>query len=115
MFHKCAICGRNGAKVIDGKNYFCHECINLFGTCMTCVYGASCNFNDNPAPLPKIVMSRSCEQTEMGYIEQIQQIPNPQRIKAMCLDTKCICCDHEEKPHCMRQFGTCKNYKEIEF
>ena len=51
----------------------------------------------------------------MGIMEQITQVPNPQRIKAFCIEEKCICCDHEDRPHCMRQFGICDNYKEIEF
>ena len=115
MFQKCVRCGRNGATVIDQGKFFCKECIELFGTCVTCVNSKKCEFNENPAPFPKVIMQKERQQTEHGYIEQIRQIPNPQRIKALCLEGQCICCDHEERPHCMRQFGICKNYKEIEF
>ena len=116
----CKICGREvplnkGVLCIDGENikFICYECNKLLYTCSTCVHCAHCNFNDNPAPIPQVITRRSRQQTSMGYVESIQQIPNPQRIKAMCLEEKCICCDHEEKSHCMRQFGVCKNYKEI--
>ena len=113
--YKCARCGREEGVVIDGKKVFCKECASLFGTCLTCVHSCKCEFDDNPAPIPKIVIHKERQQTAQGFIEQIQQVPNPQRIKTFCLEEKCICCDHADKPHCMRQFGTCDKYEEIEF
>lgn len=56
IIHKCARCGRNGANVISDHKFFCAECINLFGTCYTCVNGKKCGFNDDPAPIPKTIM-----------------------------------------------------------
>jgi quinolinate synthase len=53
----------------------------------------------------------------MGYIEQIHQTINPRRAKAFCVEGNCIC--HKEfedkKIRCMRQFGVCEKYEEIEF
>ena len=114
-FYHCRVCGANNAKVLYEGNFFCERCANLFGTCAMCANSQKCSFNDDSAPIPKIVTQRLRQETEMGVMEQIVQVPNPQRIKAFCLEEKCICCDHADRPHCMRQFGTCENYKEIEF
>lgn len=116
MFYKCVACGRNGAKTHYKGKMFCSDCVRLFGTCTMCEHSTKCEFNDNPAPIPPVVTKHIRNQTPNGYMEQIIQVPNPQRIKAMCIEPKCICCDHdEERPHCMRQFGTCANYLEHEF
>lgn len=115
MMHKCVRCRRNGANVISNGKFFCGECAPMFGTCAMCEHGQKCNFNNNPAPIPKVVTQRIRQETEMGIVEQIIQIPNPKRIKAFCIEETCICCEQEEKPRCLRQFGTCRNYKEIEF
>ena len=116
MFNKCVACGRNGAKILGNGKFFCDKCASKFGTCEMCIHGRSCEFFTNPAPIPQIVMQKIRQQTPHGYMEQIQEVPNPERIKAFCLD-KCICCRtcEDEKVRCLRQFGTCENYKEIEF
>lgn len=115
IVHKCSRCGRNGARVLSDNKFFCSECAELFGTCAMCIHSKKCNFNSNPAPIPKIITQRIRQETEMGIMEQIIQVPNPKRIKAFCIEGKCICCDQKEKPHCMRQFGICESYKENEF
>lgn len=117
MTYKCQACGDNGATIIYDSKFFCARCVDLFGTCAMCVHSKKCEFNDNPAPIPKLITQHIRQQTEMGYIEQIQQVPNPQRIKAFCLDGECVCCKtcDDKKVRCMRQFGTCEKYEEIEF
>lgn len=117
IFRKCTKCGRNGAKVLSNKKYFCNECAELFGTCAMCVHGKKCEFNTNLTPIPKVISKRERQQTEMGYVEQVYQMPNPQRIKALCIEMECTCCKECEdgKFRCMRQFGTCEKYEEIEF
>ena len=98
-FHRCVRCGRDGANVLSNDKFFCNECANT-----------------NPTPLPQFVMKHIRQQTPLGYVEQIKEFPNQERIKLCCLD-KCICsktCD-DEKVRCMLQFDTCENYKEIEF
>lgn len=117
IIHKCARCGRNGANVISDHKFFCAECVKLFGTCHTCANGKRCGFNDDPAPIPKIIMQRSRQETELGYVEQIRQTINPQRAKAFCVEAECVChkeCE-DKKIRCMRQFGVCEKYEEIEF
>lgn len=116
MFNKCVACGRNGANVLSNGKFFCGECASKFGTCEMCIHGRSCEFFTNPAPIPQVMMQKIRQQTPHGYMEQIQEVPNPERIKAFCLD-KCICCKtcEDTKVRCLRQFGTCEKYQEFEF
>lgn len=116
IIHKCTRCGRTGARVLSNNKFFCSECAELFGTCGMCAHSIKCDFSANPVPIPQFVMQHIRQQTPNGYMEQIKEAPNPERIKLCCLEPKCVCCDHdEERPHCMRQFGTCANYLEHEF
>lgn len=114
---RCVCCGREGATVIYDGKFFCIVCTNNFNTCAMCVHSKNCEFDSNPAPIPKMVVKKIRQQTEHGYMEQIVQVPNPQRVKALCLDGECVCCKtcEDEKVRCLRQFGVCENYEEIEF
>ena len=116
IIHNCARCGRTGARVLSNGKFFCRECAELFGTCGMCAHSLKCDFSTNPAPIPQFVVQHIRQQTPNGYMEQIKETPNPERIKLCCLD-KCICCKtcDDEKVRCLRQFGTCENYKENEF
>ena len=116
IFAKCAACGRNSAKTWYNGKLFCDECIASFGTCKMCKYGQRCEFKTNLAPIPHFVTKVARKETSVGYMEQIIQVPNPQRAKAFCLEGECKCLEKfDEKYNCMRQFGTCKNYLEHEF
>lgn len=113
---KCIVCGRENATIIDGLIYFCEECYQYIGTCAFCEHSARCEFNDNPDPMPKVVAVRNRQQTPMGFVEQIQQMPNPERIKAMCVDKECVCYNAANSC-CARHFNHCSNYidKKFEF
>ena len=75
-----------------------------------------CDFKTNPAPIPHFVTKHIRQETPNGYMEQIVQIPNAQRIKAFCIEGECKCMGYVgEEPKCMRQFGVCANYLEHEF
>ena len=115
--NRCVRCGQINAGVISNGKFFCAECFRFFNTCVMCVHSKKCDFQDNHAPMPQFVMQRVRQQTEMGYIEQIQQVPNPQRVKAMCVESECVCCKEceDKKYHCIRQFEVCEKYEEIEF
>ena len=116
LFVKCTACGRNGAKVWYKNKLFCSDCTNLFGTCAMCEHGAKCEFRNNPAPIPQFITKHLRQETPNGYIEQIAQVPNAQRIKAFCIEGGCKCMGYvTEEPKCMRQFRTCANYLEHEF
>ena len=81
IIHKCARCGRTGARVLSNGKFFCSECAELFGTCGMCVHSLKCDFSTNPAQIPQIVMQHIRQQTPNGYMEQIKETPNPERIK----------------------------------
>lgn len=116
MFVKCTACGRNGAKTWYNNKIFCDDCTRAFGTCVMCDYGQGCEFETNPAPIPKVIAKRIRQETPNGYIEQIIHAPNAQRIKAFCIEGECKCMGYvDEMPKCMRQFGVCEKYKEHEF
>lgn len=116
MFVKCTSCGRNGAKVWYNNKIFCDDCVGAFGTCVMCDHSQKCEFQTNPAPIPQFITKHLRQQTPNGYIEQIVQVPNAQRIKAFCIEGQCKCMGYvNEEPKCMRQFGTCEKYKEHEF
>lgn len=117
IIRKCASCGTNGANILYEGKFFCAKCTELFGTCKMCIHSRQCEFLTNPAPIPKIIAKRIRQETGHGYVEQIRESHNPQRIKAFCIEGNCICCKtcDDEKVRCLRQFGTCENYKEIEF
>ena len=116
VFHKCAACGRNGAKVLYNNKLFCENCARAFGTCMMCDYGQRCEFQTNPAPIPHFVTKHIRQETLGGYMKKIEQVPNAQRIKAFCIEGECKCMGYVgEELKCMRQFGTCANYLEHEF
>lgn len=116
IIHKCARCGRTGARVLSNGKFFCSECAELFGTCGMCVHSLKCEFQTNPAPIPQVITKRIRQETPNGHIEQIIQTPNAQRIKAFCMEGECKCMGYiGEEPKCMRQFGICANYIEHEF
>ena len=108
--YKCNRCGRYSAKAISDKKFFCSECAKLFCTCAMCEHNLQCDFSTNPAPSPQFAMKHIRQQTPLGYVEQIKEFPNQERIKLCCLD-KCICCKtcDDEKGRGLRQDGTCEN------
>ena len=113
---KCVACGHEPIKVWYNDKPFCSRCIELFGTCTMCDHSVKCEFKTNPAPIPQVVTKHVRQETPGGYMEQIVQVPNAQRIKAFCIEGECKCMGYVgEEPKCMRQFGCCNNYKEHEF
>ena len=84
IFAKCAACGCNSAKTWYNNKLFCDECIAGFGTCQMCEHSQRCEFKINPAPMPHFVTKHVRQETPGGYMEQIAQVPNAQRIKAFC-------------------------------
>ena len=112
----CAACRRMPGTVWYNNKLFCKNCSDLFGTCTMCDNSVKCQFKTNPAPISQFVTKRLRQETPNGYMEQIVQVPNAQRIKAFCIEGECKCMGYVgEEPKCMRQFGTCANYLEHEF
>ena len=111
----CRRCQRAPGTVYYEGNMFCVKCANLFGTCAMCKHHERCNFNEYNE-MPDVVVKHIRQQTPHGYIEKIIQGPNADKIKITCMGGKCICCnDNQEDPRCMRQYGVCASYDEIEF
>lgn len=115
MIYNCDRCGRPGAKIIDENQILCSVCYDAYNSCLACGLNKKCEFEFNPAPIPKFVKSRAVHQTPHGVVEQIIQTVNPQRAKAFCIETECDCLkkDVDGKYRCMRQFGVCEKYQEI--
>ena len=90
-FHKCVRCRCNEAKILSNDKFFCNECAKLFGTCAMCEHNLQCDFSTNPAPSPKFVMKHIRQQTSLGYVEQIKEFPNQERIKLCWLGNSLIC------------------------
>lgn len=120
----CENCGKpleNNNVVADTKednsvHLFCPNCATLFGTCAMCAH-TYCGFFNDPDPMPQFkVITRQMQQGNATFIEE-RQIPNPERVKKFCIDSKCKCfLDDPEHPLCCRHGGytTCTNYCEKE-
>ena len=89
-----------------------NHCLEL----VLCV-NTMCRVVNDPDPMPQtIVVARRIQQGNATFIQQ-QQIPNKERIKKFCINTKCPCYNgDEEHPLCCRVGGctTCTNYCELE-
>ena len=116
MKHNCIRCGREGQVYYNSK-FFCKDCVELFGTCAMCKNSQRCGFYEDPAPIPKFLTVQETITSKEGMVvQQIKQVPNPKRAKAFCADENCTCLTYiDGKARCLRQFGTCEKYDEIEF
>ena len=83
----------------------CGNCANLSGTCHLCSQSIECAYENDPSPLPKAVLKTY---KQGNSVIQIQE-KNPALIDITCRQ-KCIC--FSEKFGCLRENGTCGNYKE---
>ena len=105
-----AVCSVCGSTFLDGVidesgRTFCKNCNSKFGTCAMCEKATECLFESDPSPIPKII--RQTTQQNGMYIQQ--DIRNPDRIRQTC-QNGCSC--FNEDLGCLKQNGTCGNYKE---
>jgi hypothetical protein len=107
----CNICGRpyyDKAILVYEEGTWLHCCENCgtnLGRCATCVNRDLCAFQqDTSCPYPPMVQ-RTMRQ---GNMVISQTVPNPERIKATCLE-KCKCGSSEYG--CQKQLGFCPNYE----
>ena len=110
---KCVRCNHKfEAKemVYYDNKFFCLQCTKTFNGCGSCKNQFYCDFKQNPVPIPKATIVERKE----GPILINEKIPNPKRIKALCIEENCKCCV-ESIPVCARYFGTCSNYEEIDW
>lgn len=91
----CKLCGKQveGAQLcysVDLEEVFCNNCIYLLGGCYSCGNVVSCAFEQDPSPLPKIVV----QTVQQGNMTMQTQIRNPER-EAITCKTKCPCWNEE--------------------
>ena len=93
----CDICGAAYEKLpfvelVDDKYIqYCHRCSQYLHNCITCAHLPNeCKFETDPSPLPKQVQKT----VQMGPVQQITIIRNPERMAVTC--PGCICYENSE-------------------
>lgn len=108
---QCAYCGKENCvpAVIDSNTnaVICANCYVHCNTCAMCQQVRFCDFETNPSSLPKQVQ-KFVRQGNMT-IQTVEKAPS--RIEITCA-AGCPCFDPEFG--CLKQNGTCANYKERE-
>lgn len=104
----CDYCGNPASSIINEDNLkcMCAQCFSMTKTCAMCVEGGKCAFETDPSPLPKQVQKT----IRQGNMVLQTVVKNPDRIRETC-QFGCICF-HEEFG-CLKENGTCGNYKEV--
>ena len=82
----------------------CKQCQKAIGHCNTCRHSNTCAFETDPSDLPKVVQ----QQTRQSNMISVMTVKNPSRIEITC--KKGCPCFHEEIG-CLKENGTCGNYK----
>ncbi len=90
----------------NGYIEVCERCTRALPTCAGCINGAHCAFEEDPNPMPKVVM----QTIRQGNAVMQTQVRNPERVKLFC--EKCSCWDSEDKA-CNREFGCCGRHISI--
>lgn len=107
---KCAICKQEVYDtncVMDAEEpyrIYHFTCAKALNTCSTCALAQTCEFHNNPDPMPKVVMQTS----RQGNMVMQQQVQNPARVEKFC--HSCSCFDSENG--CLKQFNCCGNWNE---
>lgn len=113
LMYKCDACGAvapsKSTVYLNGSDKLvCVKCASKLGTCAMCIRGNQCEFLNNPAPIPHQVQTTVRE----GNMVISKPGPNPQRIKAFCIEGGCKCMDLENK-RCMKHTDHfCAGYEE---
>lgn len=102
----CDYCGRSVSSIVDQEgNCSCVECYQRFYTCYMCDHAVTCEFENNPSPIPKQIQ----QTVQRGPMIMQTVIKNPDRVKAFCFPCKCF---DQDELICLREDNWCKNYKE---
>ena len=117
---RCNYCGRPclenaivSANPIEGAEpawfVMCPQCVAQANTCVMCTQAHVCPFEtDTSCPLPKQVQ----QTIRQGNMQMQTVVKNPDRIKNTCDEKNCPCFDKVNKI-CYKEYGVCKNYREI--
>lgn len=109
--HKCSICRRSmispgiieindSGEVIE----YCNECNAKVGTCYLCNCVNQCAFNNDPNPMPKVVLKT----IRQGNMMMQAQVKNEERVKLFC--HSCPCWDAEFAECQKENYGSCNKY-----
>ena len=107
----CDICGNVDPQCIfsqssDGSwKRICTKCSQLSGTCGSCSFGTTCDFETNPSPLPKVVQ----KQVRQGNQIAVVTVMNEERIRETC-QKNCKC--WSENFGCGRQNNCCAKFED---
>lgn len=102
----CEVCGKTILTAtidvsIEGELHFlCANCAQERNTCRFCSHNILCSFENDPSPLPKMVL-KTINQDNMVMQAQVM---NPDRIRETC-QKNCKCFDVENG--CLRQNNYC--------
>lgn len=106
----CRICGQSilASATYDSVAFltFCPTCSAKYGTCELCKNAVTCAFEEDPNPLPKVIMKTF----KQGNMVIQQQVQNPERIAETC-GKLCHC--YSEEFGCLRQYGNCNKFETI--
>ena len=101
----CENCGNKTLEVIiDSGHIHCPNCHVTLSTCAGCIHGQHCQFEENPSPIPKVIMKT----VRQGNAIMQTQVKNPERIAICCEGCHCY-----QENECMRQFQICSTYQFI--
>ena len=102
----CDYCGRPASTVVDDEgNCSCVSCYQRFYTCYMCDHAVTCEFENNPSPIPKQVQ----QTVRQGNMVMQTVVKNPERVKQFCFPCQCF---NQDELYCRREDSWCKNYKE---
>ena len=110
---RCNYCGHiTMSPIVDTTtqhlHIYCQRCFDLLDTCATCEQSNYCAFEQDPSPIPHMVM----KQVRQGNMTMTTQIPNPDRVAITC-KVRCNC--FNEEIGCRKQNDNwCDKYKQIE-
>lgn len=85
----------------------CPTCTERAHTCALCENNASCKFQD-PSIEPNIPIM-VMKSIQRGPAIMQTQIPNPERMKRVCVDCTCF----DEEIGCAREYDTCRKNKSM--
>ena len=84
----------------------CGRCTRALPTCAGCKNGIYCAFEEDPNPMPKVVM----QTIRQGNAVMQTQVRNPERVRLLC--ENCPCWNTEDKV-CNREFNHCGRHDSI--
>ena len=107
QLYTCGVCGNKTLEVIVdsvAKLLICPNCYVRLSTCYGCQHGQYCAFEQDPTPIPKVVI----QTIRKGNMITQMQVKNPERIKICC--SGCVCYINDS---CERENSYCSAYKFI--